>query len=86
MFNGGLAFPKGTLDDPTPNHPRKDGWFDNIHDGLTYPIGQLIPAADAPEAKAHMTYGGPTGRTPIPMVTGGDEDEDLGFYESRRKV
>jgi hypothetical protein len=83
MFNGGLSFPKGTIDDPTPNHPRKDGWFDNIHDGLTYPIGQLIPAADKPAPEVRKSYGGPAGRTPVVQVDD-DSEESLGFYETRQ--
>lgn len=46
MLNGGLGFPKATEAKPHPEQPRKDGWWDNIHDGLTYPIAQLVPMTE----------------------------------------
>ncbi len=42
MLNGGLGFPKATEATPHPEQPRKDGWWDNIHDALTYPLPELV--------------------------------------------
>lgn len=84
MLNGGLAFPKGTAQNPTPSQPRKDGWFDDIHDALTYPLGQLISAPERQSPRTRTTFGGATGRERITTLDDGD-NEDLGFYESRRK-
>lgn len=85
MFNGGLSYPKGTLENPTPVKPRKDGWFDDIHDALTYPLAELIPAEEREKGTTKRVWGGPTSRDPVEVVTGPQEYDDLGFYEGRRR-
>jgi len=43
---GGLTFHKATAEDPIQDKPRKDGHFDNLHDGATYGPAHEVPAAD----------------------------------------
>ena len=51
MLNGGLGFPKATETVPHPEQPRKDGWWDNIHDSLTYPLAQLVGLTERKESR-----------------------------------
>lgn len=44
MLDGGLAYRKATPLNPKPDDPRKDGYYDNIHDALTYALVGLVPA------------------------------------------
>lgn len=44
MLDGGLTFRKGTVANPRPEEPKKDGRFDNIFDALTYAlVGMVAP-------------------------------------------
>ncbi len=68
MLNGGLGYPKATEAKPHPEQPRKDGWWDNIHDALTYPIAQLVPMTEgeAPKVIRGFKDGAPTERLVYP--------------------
>ena len=43
MLMGGLVFKRPTPLRPRPEDPRKDGYYDDINDALTYPIVAVVP-------------------------------------------
>lgn len=43
MLMGGLVYKKATKMRPRPEDPRKDGYYDDINDALTYPIVAVVP-------------------------------------------
>lgn len=45
MLDGGLVYRPKTKARPKPEEPKKDGRFDNVVDGLTYPIIGVVPAS-----------------------------------------
>lgn len=84
MLGGGLTFAKPTPENPVPDAPRKDGWFDNIHDGLTYPLVQLVPLIEAPRPEPGTVW---INRVPVPMrEVQAREEASVGWYETRKGV
>lgn len=67
MLEGGLAYRKATPLNPKPDEPRKDGFYDNIHDALTYALVGMVPTGPLPAGQA---------------AWGVDEDADLGWAEA----
>ena len=45
MLMGGLVYKRATPLRPRPEDPKKDGFYDDLNDGLTYPIVAVVPAA-----------------------------------------
>jgi hypothetical protein len=45
MLDGGLAYRRPTPLNPKPEEPRKDGFYDNIHDALTYGLVGVVPSS-----------------------------------------
>ena len=81
MLNGGLAFPKATEANPHPEQPRKDGWWDNIHDSVTYPIEQLVSMVGVKDPRIIKGF-----RNGVPYTEVVDDEsfEGLGFNETAR--
>jgi hypothetical protein len=79
MFNGGLAYPPPTRENPKPSKPRKDGrGNDDIHDALSYWCVQRFPLIGKPvERPKRIVY-----RNRVPYEVE-DEVETLNFYEGR---
>lgn len=52
MLNGGLVYQKGTMQNPKPEVPKKDGRSDNVNDALTYAVVGVVPASAPDEHMA----------------------------------
>lgn len=48
-MSGGIAFAQATALNPIPTGPRKDGYYEHLHDCLGYAVVNLIPARDEAE-------------------------------------
>lgn len=44
-MGGGISYPDATKANPSPKKPKKDGYFEHLHDCLGYTVIQLTPAA-----------------------------------------
>lgn len=45
-FEGKLVFKEKTPGEPLPNAPRKDGYYEHLHDALGYAVVNLVPPAE----------------------------------------
>ncbi len=45
-LSGGIVFAKGTAENPSPEKPHKDGYFEHTHEALLYSMASTVPAAD----------------------------------------
>lgn len=45
MLMGGLVYKRATPLRPRPEDPKKDGYYDDINDALSYPIVAVVPAS-----------------------------------------
>ena len=43
MLMGGLVYKRATPLRPRPEDPKKDGYYDDINDAITYPIVAVVP-------------------------------------------
>jgi hypothetical protein len=44
-YSSGITYPKATPQEQTPAKPRKDGYYEHLHDGVGYTIIQVVPVA-----------------------------------------
>ncbi len=51
LFMGGLAFKNKTNQDPLPNAPAKDGFFEHLHDALGYGLWNVVELVDEDEVQ-----------------------------------
>lgn len=81
-FAGGITHPVATKLKPYPDadEPRKDGYFENVHDALGYAAVNVVPAVD-PRLEDQIQVAKTTGVTPRGRPTRVEYDDDLGFYE-----
>ena len=56
MLMGGLVFKKATPLRPRPEDPKKDGYYDDINDALTYALVAVVPAAPPRRDVAEEEY------------------------------
>jgi len=71
-FNGGISYPEATKMTPQPTQPKRDGFYEHIHDALNYTAINVVPKQDNPDG----------GRVEIP----GMEIGQLDLKETRRSV
>jgi len=77
MLDGGLAYKRPSRNNPKPDHPQKDGHFDNVNDALTYGLAAVVPSVE--RAVPIM---------PLPAAANGqlmDPYEGFELYETRRR-
>lgn len=43
-MKGGIAYPEGTKANPEPEEPKKDGYYDHLHDAAGYALVNTVPA------------------------------------------
>jgi hypothetical protein len=72
-----IAYELGTPQRPEREVPRKDGYYEHLHDALLYAVGQTVPIAGAREWKRGAVYDEEGARLNPPEVS------DIGFLETR---
>lgn len=51
LFGGGLAFKQKSAQNPLPNEPNKDGFYEHIHDALGYGLCNVVELVDEEEVQ-----------------------------------
>lgn len=51
-MKGGIGYPEATKANPTPTQPRKDGFYEHLHDALGYAAINLCPIDERPQRRA----------------------------------
>jgi hypothetical protein len=67
-LGGRIVFAKATPEDPLPAGPKKDGYYEHLHDALGYALCNVVPATEErPPEPVAMRY---EGRELVPMPEG----------------
>jgi hypothetical protein len=67
-LGGRIVFKKPTKDDPLPDGPAKDGYFEHLHDALGYALTNIVPATEEkPPEEPAMRW---EGRQKVAMPAG----------------
>jgi hypothetical protein len=75
-LGGRIVFKRATTDDPMPDGPQKDGYYDNLHEALGYGLCNVVPVTE--EREPEPTGYRWEGREKVPLPTG----EGIPCYEA----